>query len=190
MGPYTHPQGAEIGCAMFSVTRNSICTQWANSSRSEDTRKTAKDTWSEGKGRTQRLGAATACVLRGTAMPGLLLHVDKPQGSAQANRLDSDLEMWELFYAVAGIHWGVESLTKTRDFMGRMPRWGLQPCPVAPFETVFSLPSHFLNVKAGRLHLPLQGLQGQACQYSAEWKVPPGDQFCFSSVRWALLIWN
>lgn len=78
--------------------------QWANSIRSEDTRKTAKDTWSEGKGRTQRLGAATPCVLRGTAMPGLLLHVDKPRGSAQANRLDSDLEMWELFYAVAGIH--------------------------------------------------------------------------------------
>ena len=87
---------------MSSVTRNLICMQWTNPVR--DTRKTAKDTWSEGKGRTQRLGAATPCVLRGTAMPGLLLHVDKPQGSAQADRLDSDSEMWELSCAVAGIH--------------------------------------------------------------------------------------
>lgn len=55
----------------------------------------------------------------------------------------------------------------------------LQPCPVAPFETVFSLPSHFLKVKSGRLHLPLQGLQGQACQYSAVESAPRGSVLFF-----------
>ena len=137
-GPPSSLWCAETGCAMFSVTRNSLCKQWTNSVRSEDARETAKDTWSEGKRRTERLGAATLCVLRETTGPGFLLLVDKPQGSALADRLGSDLETWKLSCTVAGVHRGVRSLTKSEG----LGRKNAKVCSFVwwpPFDTVFCL---------------------------------------------------
>ena len=60
-GPSRSPQGAETSCATFSVTRNSISTQWTNSVRFEHTINTTKDTWFEGEGCSERLREATLC---------------------------------------------------------------------------------------------------------------------------------
>lgn len=137
-GPPSPLWCAETGYAVFSMTSNLLCKQWTNSVRSEDARETAKDTWSEGKRRTQRLGAATLCVLRRTAGPGFLLLVDKPQGSALADRLGSDLETWKLPCTVAGVHRGVKSLTKSEG----LDRKNAKVCSFVwwpPFDTVFCL---------------------------------------------------
>ena len=109
-----HPQSGWVLTLPHDVQKQiSLWKQCASSVRSEDAREAARDTWSEGKRRPQRLGAAAPCVPRGTAVPGFLLLVDKPQGSAQVDRLDGDLETWKLPFAVAGVHRGVESLTKS-----------------------------------------------------------------------------
>ena len=109
-----HPQSGWVLILPRDVQKQiSLCKQWTNSVRSEDARETARDTWSEGKRRTQRLGAATPCVLRGTAVPGFLLLVDKPQGSAQPDRLDGNLQMWKPPCTMARVHRGIESLTKS-----------------------------------------------------------------------------
>lgn len=188
IGPSFHPQGAETSCATCSGTRNLICMPLANSVRSEDTTKITKDTWSEEKGCTQRLQEATPCILRGTLMPVLLfcmgtnhralhkqieLTVTQRQGTALCSN-------WDLLGAPEpDLKWGT-LWERCRDK-------ALQARLVALFETVFSLPSNQLF--PGRVRLPLQDLQGQACQHQAEYKVPrERSDFFFPLRKWALLI--
>lgn len=55
---------------------------------------------------TEASGGHSLCPERNLHPCAAPLPGDKPQGSAQADRLDGDTETWELPCAAAGIFWG------------------------------------------------------------------------------------
>lgn len=167
-GPRTHPSGVETGCAAFSVTRNSIRRQWT---RSEDTTKQKKNTWSEGKG----------CTQRGLGQPLRVSCREPPCRSYscmgtnhKAPHRQTDVTVAQgLPRAAARICWGCRSLTKSEGLYGKDAKTGVWN------SLLSALPCPHCQVKQAAL--PLQGLQGQARQYWAEWEAPQGISFVFPS---------
>lgn len=126
-------------------SRNSVCVLWANPTESKDTTKTAKDTWPEAKGCTQRLQVATPCVLKrpSVCVPLLCMGTTcrawgRPAGLCTAGGLGGDSELRELPLQRLGSV-GVQSLTKSEGLYGRVCRLAGGPywkrfLPALPFS--------------------------------------------------------
>lgn len=145
VGPSFHPRAAGASLTEFSGTRNSVCVLWANPTESKDTTKTAKDTWPEAKGCTQRLQVATPCVLKrpSVCVPLLCMGTTcrawgRPAGLCTAGGLGGDSELRELPLQRLGSV-GVQSLTKSEGLYGRVCRLAGGPywkrfLPALPFS--------------------------------------------------------
>lgn len=160
--------------------------QWTSSVKSEDTTKTAKDTWSEGKGCVQRLQAATPCVLRGTSIPGLLLCLGT---NHRALHRQTDLMVTQRHrncpVQQLGFFGGSRAWPKVRDFMGRMPRQGFAGLSGGPTwnHLLSALPFPHYQIRcfqAGCISL---------CRFfrlastTKNGKSPKGGQFYFRPIR-------